>query len=122
MSGEIAAASRHPLWRVSGWDGLDRPLSRRRSSPANNCWPTRRNLPHSLIGIEACSGAHFTGAALRNQGHDVRLIAAQFVKPFVKSNKNDFINTEAIADAVSRQNMRFMELYPLRPPKTARSR
>jgi transposase len=68
------------------------------------------NLPSSLVGIEACSGAHFMGAALRHQGHDVRLIPAQFVKPFVKSNKNDFIDAEAIAEAVSRQNMRFVPI------------
>jgi transposase len=48
------------------------------------------NLQSSLVGIEACSGAHFIGAALRSQGHDVRLIPAQFVKFYVKSNKNDF--------------------------------
>jgi len=41
------------------------------------------NMQTSLIGLEACSGAHFLGRALRKQGHDVRLIAAQFVKPFV---------------------------------------
>ena len=68
------------------------------------------NLPSSLIGIEACSGAHFMGARLRHQGHDVRLIPAQFVKPFVKSNKNDFLDAEAIAEAVSRQNMRFVPI------------
>jgi transposase len=67
-------------------------------------------LPHSLIGIEACSGAHFIGASLRDQDHDVQLIPAQFVKPFVKSNKNDFIDAEAIAEAVSRQNMRFVPI------------
>jgi transposase len=63
-----------------------------------------------LIGVEACSGAHFIGARLRDQGHQVRLIPAQFVKPFVKSNKNDFIDAEAIAEAVSRQNMRFVPI------------
>jgi transposase len=68
------------------------------------------NLPSSLIGIEACSGAHFIGAALRDQGHDVRLIPAQFVKPFLKSNKNDFLDAEAIAEAVTRQNMRFVPI------------
>jgi transposase len=68
------------------------------------------NLPHSFIGMEACAGAHFIGAALRDQGHEVRLIPAQFVKPFVKSNKNDFIDAEAIAEAVSRQNMRFVPI------------
>lgn len=68
------------------------------------------NLPGSLIGIEACSGAHFIGATLRQQGHDVRLIPAQFVKPFVKSNKNDFLDAEAIAEAVTRENMRFVPI------------
>jgi hypothetical protein len=56
----------------------------------------------SLIGMEACSGAHFLGKALSGQGHDVRLISVQFVKPFVKSNKSDFIDAEAIAEAVQR--------------------
>ena len=64
----------------------------------------------SLIGREACSGAHFLGRALRSQGHYVRLIAAKFVKPFVKSNKNDFIDAEAIAEAVERENMRFVPI------------
>ncbi len=68
------------------------------------------NMQASLIGLEACSGAHFLGRALRKQGHDVRLIAAQFVKPFVKSNKNDFVDAEAIAEAVERKNMRFVPI------------
>jgi transposase len=68
------------------------------------------NLPHSRIGLEACSGAHFLGSALREQGHEVRLIPAQFVKPYRKSNKNDFLDAEAIAEAVSKQNMRFVPI------------
>ena len=68
------------------------------------------NMQTSLIGLEACSGAHFLGRALRKQGHDVWLIAAQFVKPFVKSNKNDFVDAEAIAEAVERKNMRFVPI------------
>ena len=68
------------------------------------------NLPASLVGLEACAGAHFRGAALRAQGHQVRLIPAQFVKPYRKSNKNDFIDAEAIAEAVAKQNMRFAQL------------
>src|SRR3981189_3482728 len=68
------------------------------------------NLQTSLIGLEACSGAHFLGRALREQGHGVKLIPAQFVKPFVKSNKNDFLDAEAIAEAVDRQNMRFVPI------------
>jgi transposase len=68
------------------------------------------NLSPSLIGLEACSGAHFLGAALRKQGHQARLIPAQFVKPYRKSNKNDFIDAEAIAEAVTKQNMRFVPI------------
>jgi transposase len=68
------------------------------------------NLQTSLIGMEACSGAHFLGRALREQGHDMKLIPAQLVKPFVKSNKNDFLDAEAIAEAVDRQNMRFVPI------------
>ena len=68
------------------------------------------NMQTSLIGMEACGGAHFLGRALRAQGHDVKLIPAQFVKPFVKSNKNDFLDAEAIAEAVDRQNMRFVPI------------
>jgi transposase len=68
------------------------------------------NLQTSLIGMEACSGAHFLGRALREQGHEVKLIPAQFVKPFVKSNKNDFLDAEATAEAVDRQNMRFVPI------------
>ena len=68
------------------------------------------NLPWSIIGMEACSGAHFFAAKLRNQGHEVKLIPGQFVKPFVKANKNDFNDAEAIAEAVTRQNMRFVPI------------
>jgi transposase len=68
------------------------------------------NMQTCLIGMESCSGSHFLGRALREQGHDVKLIPAQFVKPFVKSNKNDFIDAEAIAEAVERENMRFVPI------------
>src|ERR1035438_3447352 len=68
------------------------------------------NIQTCLIGMESCSGAHFLGRALREQGHDARLIPAQFVKPFVKSHKNDFVDAEAIAEAVERENMRFVPI------------
>lgn len=68
------------------------------------------NLPWSRVGLEACSGSHFLGRALVQQGHDVRLIPAQFVKPFLKSNKNDYLDAEAIAEAVERENMRFVPI------------
>src|ERR1035437_2092058 len=68
------------------------------------------NLHVELIGMEACGGAHFLGRALREQGHEVRLMPAQYVKPFVKTNKNDFIDAEAIAEAVTRPRMRFVPI------------
>ncbi len=49
------------------------------------------NLQVSLIGMEACGGAHFLARALREQGHDARLMPAKYVKPYVKTNKNDYI-------------------------------
>jgi len=55
-------------------------------------------------------GSHFLGRALREHGHQVRLIPAQFVRPFVKSNKNDYRDAEAIAEAVERENMRFVPI------------
>jgi transposase len=68
------------------------------------------NVQVSLIGMEACGGAHFLGRALREQGHDVRLMPAQYVKPYVKTNKNDYIDAEAIAEAVGRPSMRFVPI------------
>jgi transposase len=68
------------------------------------------NLHVSLIGMEACGGAHFLGRALREQGHDVRLMPAQYVKPYVKTNKNDYIDAEACAEAVGRPRMRFVPI------------
>ena len=66
------------------------------------------NLKVKLIGMEACGGSHFLGRALREQGHEVRLIPAQYVKPYVKTNKSDYIDAEAIAEAVGRPTMRFV--------------
>ena len=71
------------------------------------------NLECRLIGMEACGGAHYWARKLSEQGHTVRLMAPQFVKPYVKSNKNDRNDAEAICEAVGRPNMRFV------PVKTA---
>jgi len=68
------------------------------------------NLQVQLIGMEACSGSHFLGRALREQGHEVRLIPAQYVKPYVQTNKSDFLDAEAIAEAVQRPRMRFVPI------------
>lgn len=66
------------------------------------------NLPVCLIGMEACGSAHHWARKLAGMGHTVRLMAPQFVKPYVKSNKNDAADAEAICEAVARPNMRFV--------------
>ena len=68
------------------------------------------NLPPCVIGMEACASAHYWGRKLQSYGHTVRLMASQFVKPYVKTNKNDAADAEAICEAVSRSNMRFVPI------------
>jgi transposase len=68
------------------------------------------NIPRCLIGMEACSGAHHIGRQLVALGHDVRLIPAQYVKPFLKGHKNDYRDAEAIAEAVQRPTMHFVSI------------
>jgi transposase len=68
------------------------------------------NLQVQLIGMESCSGSHFLGRALREQGHQVRLMPAQYVKPYVQTNKSDYLDAEAIAEAVQRPRMRFVPI------------
>ena len=71
------------------------------------------NLELCLIGMEACGSAHYWARKLSELGHTVRLMAPQFVKPYVKTNKSDRNDAEAICEAVARKNMRFV------PAKTA---
>jgi transposase len=68
------------------------------------------NLPPCLIGMEACGSAHHWARKLQSFGHTVKLMAPQFVKPYVKTNKNDAADAEAICEAVSRPNMRFVPI------------
>ncbi|MBF0605056.1 MAG: IS110 family transposase, partial [Nitrospirae bacterium] len=68
------------------------------------------NLKPCLVGIEACGGSHGLARQLKALGHDVRIMAPQFVKPYVKSNKNDKLDAEAICEAVQRPNMRFVPM------------
>jgi transposase len=72
------------------------------------------NLPACLIGMEACAGAHHVGRQLASLGHEVHLIPAQYVKPFLKGHKNDYRDAEAIAEAVQRPTMRYV---PLKSPE-----
>src|SRR5476649_2516357 len=68
------------------------------------------NLPPCLIGMAACGSAHYWARKLAAMGHTVKLMAPQFVKPYVKTNKNDAADAEAICEAVSRTNMRFVPI------------
>jgi transposase len=72
------------------------------------------NLPPCLIGMEACASAHYWARKLAGFGHTVKLMAPQFVKPYVKTNKNDARDAEAICEAVQRPNMRFV---PVKTPE-----
>jgi len=66
------------------------------------------NLPACTVVMEACAGAHFVARQLTAMGHQAKLISPQFVRPFVKGNKNDFVDAEAICEAASRPSMRFV--------------
>jgi transposase len=68
------------------------------------------NQPRVTVGMEACGGAHDWARRLQEQGHDVKLMAPQYVKPYVKTNKNDMRDAEAIAEAVTRPSMRFVPI------------
>lgn len=68
------------------------------------------NLPPCLVGMEACGSAHHWARRLHALGHTVKLMAPQFVKPYVKTNKNDAADAEAICEAVARPNMRFVPI------------
>src|SRR5271163_3569100 len=67
---------------------------------------TFKKLPPSVVGMEACLSAHFISRALRQLGHEPRIIPAIYVKPFVKGQKNDYNDAEAIAEASLRPNLR----------------
>jgi transposase len=94
-------------------DQTGRVVLRRRCS-RSQLFTFFERLPPTLVGMEACASAHFLGRTIRDLGHDARLIPAQFVKPFLKSQKNDYLDAEAIAEAVQRPTMRFV---PIKTPE-----
>src|ERR1039458_5072041 len=97
------------VFHLVGVDSTGRAVIRKRCSRTQLLAFTA-NLQVQLIGMEACSGARFLGRALREQGHEVRLMPAQYVKPYVQTNKSDYLDAEAIAEAVQRPRMRFVPI------------
>ena len=94
------------VFQVHGADRDGRPVLRRklRRSQVLGFFV---KLPPCVIGIEACASAHYWARELQELGHSVRLIPPQYVKPFVKTNKNDASDAEAICEALSRPTMRY---------------
>ena len=94
-------------FQVHGVDGRGKVVVRK---TLRRCEVSRffANLPPCVVGMEACGGAHYWSREVLSYGHDARLISPQFVKPYVKSNKSDRNDAEAICEAVDRPGMRFV--------------
>ncbi len=102
------------VFQVHAVDRSGRCVWKRQLKRSN--WPGalfKKVEPGAEIGMEACGGAHHWARVLRDRGYRVKLIAPQFVKPYVKSSKNDATDAEAICEAMSRPGMRFVTIKTL---------
>src|SRR6266705_5259818 len=97
------------VFHVVGMNERGQIVLRKRLS-RHDLMPCIATLPPVLIGMEACGGAHDWARRFREHGHEVKLMAPQFVKPYIKSNKNDMRDAEGIAEAVTRPTMRFVPI------------
>ena len=97
------------VFQVHGVDRDERVVLKRKLK-RSQVLPFFAKLPACKIGMEACAGAHYWAREFGRLGHEVKLIAPQFVKPYVKSQKNDANDAEAICEAVGRPNMRFVAI------------
>ena len=97
------------VFQVHGVDRAEKPIVTRQLR-RNQMIEFFQKLEPCLIGMEACASAHHWARTLAAMGHTVKLIAPQFVKPYVKGNKNDANDAEAICEAVGRPNMRFVPI------------
>ena len=95
------------VFQVHGVDKRGKPVLRKQLKRSEMA-KFFANMEPCLIGMEACGSAHHWARKLEGYGHTVKLMAPQFVKPYVKTNKNDMADAEAICEAVSRPNMRFV--------------
>ncbi|KVA59761.1 IS110 family transposase [Burkholderia cepacia] len=97
------------VFQLHGVDAAGKPVLRRRVGRVQLTELVLRLAP-CTIGMEACSGAHHWARQFQHQGHTVKLISPQFVKPFVKGNKTDGNDAEAICEALQRPSMRFVPI------------
>src|ERR1700688_1482297 len=95
------------LFHVHGVDGQGRTVVQRQLR-RRQLLPFVSQLQPCLVAMEACGGAHFWAREIAERGHEVRLMSPRFVRPYVKSNKNDARDAEAICEAVGRPSMRFV--------------
>ena len=103
--------SKH-IFQLHGVDAAEQPVLRKRLG-RRQMVEFFAKLPPTVIGMEACGASHYWARELGKLGHEVRLIAPQHVKPYVRRNKNDGRDAEALCEAMSRPTMRFV------PVKTA---
>jgi len=97
------------VFQVHGADHKGKAILKKRLQ-RDKLLPFLANLPTCLIGLEACGGSNFWARAIKKLGHDVRLISPQYVKPYVKTNKNDYNDAAAICEAVTRPEMHFVNI------------
>jgi len=100
------------VFQVHGVDRDERVVAKRKLT-RRQVHDYFEKLPSCRIGMEACAGAHYWAREFGRMGHEVKLIAPQFVKPYLKSQKNDANDAEAICEAVGRPNMRFVTAKPV---------
>jgi transposase len=97
------------MFQVHAADKDGRPIMRRKLK-REEIGDFFRALAPCIVGLEACPGSHYWARTIRNFGHEVRLLPAQYVRPYVKTNKNDAADAEAICEAMMRPTMRFVPI------------
>src|ERR1700726_3553818 len=102
--------SKH-FFQLHGVDAAERPVLRRKLR-RNQVLEFFAKLPPTVIGMEACGAGHYWARELRKLGHEVKLMAPQHVKAYVKRNKNDGRDAEGLCEAMSRPTMQFVPMKP----------
>ena len=97
------------IFQLHGTDKHDKPILKKRLK-RESLTEFMAQLPPALVGIEACGGSHYWARTFQAMGHTVKMMAPQFVKPYVKSNKNDQNDAAGINEAVTRPTMKFVPI------------